>query len=325
MTGSDVSVFMDRNGKFCAFWRDEAGALILFAPHKSGRIFNADLDRWGKYREQLTTPDDVARYSDDLLCASYDFSLASIYVDKDNIKKLSQPLGAYYPRVWRGIISDNPFIGGYSARSASASEHSSQLQSTIAATSLFQELVKLFRYIEPVPENMSSYGHRVRELLILASTEVEANWRGLIAANTSKSIHGKTLTTRDYVKLVKLLRLDEWGVSLKGYLNYQSIWPFDNWVASRPTQSLDWYCAYNEVKHDREGNFDKASLGHLISAMAAIHVLQAAQWGPDIYSELFQGDFSPFRITYKPEFDISELYICPPGEAHLPIFYFDKP
>jgi hypothetical protein len=320
---TDVSVFIDRNGRFGAFWRDESDALILFAPHKSGRVFNADLGRWGSYRANLTKPGDDELYSDDLLCASYDFSLANIYVNKDTVQKLSIPLSSYYPRVWRGIASNYPLDGGYSSRSLTVTEHASRLQSTIAATSLFQELVQLFRYIEPEPANASSFGHRVRELLILAATEVEANWRGVIVANSSSPQPGKVFTTRDYVKLLPLLKLDQWGVVLKDYASYQTIWPFDNWSASKPTKSLAWYNAYNEVKHDREGNFDKACLGHLIEAMAAIHVLQAAQWGPDIYSEIFQGDFSPFRITYRPEVVISELYICPPGDINHPMFYFD--
>ena len=39
------------------------------------------------------------------------------------------------------------------------------------------------------------------------------------------------------------------------------------------------YAAYNEVKHDREVNFKRATLRHAIEAVAACVVMLAAQFG----------------------------------------------
>ncbi|MEX6663204.1 hypothetical protein [Pseudomonas sp. W2-17] len=319
-SGSDTKVFIDRNLRFGAFWRDPCGDLILFDPRSAERLFKADLTRWNDHRQQLVHPEDK-HYDDDLLCAAYDFSLGGIYVNKDTVQRLTLPLGSYYPRVWRGIPSKG-FMEGYVSRAPTVAEHSAKLQSTVAATSLFQELEGLFRYIEPDPNNAAAYGHKIRELLILACTEVEASWRGVIVANCSE-IKCSTLTTRDYVKLLPLLRLDQWSVRLKNYFSYETICPFEGWTSDRPTKSLSWYDAYNAVKHDREGNFSKASIEHLLQAMAAVHVLQMAQWGPDIYSEIFQSNFSPFRVIKTPTLSVSDMYVCPPGYKSEAVLYFD--
>lgn len=318
---NDAFVFIDRNGYFGAFWRDEAGELILYAPHKSRVTYKADLSRWSAHRQSLVKPEEEG-YCEDLLCAAYDFALGSVYVNKDTVKRLRLPLGSYYPRVWRGIPSGRGFMEGYSSKPPTMAEHSSKLLSTVAATSLFQELEQLFRYVEPVPSNATSFGHRMRELLILACTEVEASWRGVIVANSSV-IKSSAYTTRDYVKLVPLLHLEEWSVRLKWYSDYETIWPFRGWNPDRPTKSLPWYDAYNAVKHDREGNFSRASLQHLLAAMAAVHVLQAAQWGPDIYSEVFQCDFSPFRTLGRPAIDVADMYVCCAGTNVKAILFFD--
>lgn len=147
--------------------------------------------------------------------------------------------------------------------------------------------------------------------------------RGVISANTPGFAASTVLKTSNYVKLLPLLRLNEWSVALDGYVDYKLISPFADWSASMPTKSLSWYNAYNEVKHDREGNFEKATLEHLIDAMAAIHIIQAAQWGPSIYSEPLQKEFSPFRLGHLPAPDITQLYICPPTEAQRILNYFE--
>ncbi|OSR26581.1 hypothetical protein B7R56_20685 [Pseudomonas savastanoi pv. retacarpa] len=117
--------------------------------------------------------------------------------------------------------------------------------------------------------------------------------------------------TRDYIKLLPLLRLDEWVVSLKNHPDYPALKPFKNWndAEGMTTRSLAWYSSYNAVKHDREREFNQATLGSLIMAMAAIHVLQVAQWGPGLYLRFQGNQFSIFETVTMPEYKAHEQYI----------------
>ena len=93
------------------------------------------------------------------------------------------------------------------------------------------------------------YGHKIRELLLLACMEVESSWTAVLKINE----YGKgRLTTQDYVKLLSPMYLDRYWVNLPSY-KYPSIKPFEGWDAEDPKPSpCHWYHAYNQTKHDRE-------------------------------------------------------------------------
>src|SRR5207245_250351 len=81
---------------------------------------------------------------------------------------------------------------------------------------LLDRLDELFLYIEPDTHGLQSYSHKTRELLILACTELENNWKAYmrIAGMTPT---GSDFTTKDYLRLLKPLYLDEYEITLKPY------------------------------------------------------------------------------------------------------------
>lgn len=144
---------------------------------------------------------------------------------------------------------------------------------------LLDKLEELFLYIEPDQMGLNAYGHKTRELLLLACTEVENAWRQYMdLANHTPS--RKDYTTNDYVKLCQPLFLSEYEVKLKPYKNVQSIRPFDSWSSSEPTNSLSWYVSYNKTKHDRAKYFSEATLWNCIQAIAANIVLFCVRYSP---------------------------------------------
>jgi hypothetical protein len=92
---------------------------------------------------------------------------------------------------------------------------------------------------------------------------------------------GIRLTTNDYVKLADPLHLREFGVQIISRKHLGSIKPFADWADNQPTQSLKWYDAYNDTKHDREQNLGKATLRTAIEATAALYLMGALQFGFD--------------------------------------------
>lgn len=235
-------------------------------------------------------------------------------VKQEEFKIAALPWGAHHPRMWRGkffahtLYSSTPMdpVAIYGA---------TYTQSIVAAESLFDGLEDLFRYVEPSQANMSAYGHKFRELLILACTEVEASCKGILLANVPTRPQ-YNLTTNQYVKLNSALRLSEWKIALHDYPNCPEFNPFGQWRTTDPTTTLPWYAAYHAVKHDREGSFVQASLEHTLNAISAVYILQCAQWGPETFNLLGRNRRSPFTV--------SELSQWMPGEYYVPEIESDE-
>jgi hypothetical protein len=85
--------------------------------------------------------------------------------------------------------------------------------------------------------------------------------------------------------------------------------PFAQWNDTAPTLTLPWYDAYNAVKHHREAAFSKATLEAVLNAAAALHIMQIAQWGPEVFELLHENRFSPFGVTAAPTINLAEIYM----------------
>jgi hypothetical protein len=207
------------------------------------------------------------------------------------VQPLNIPPGSYFARMARPHHEHpgdrpSPFYPGFEY----ANERATALQQLSLLTGRLSEA---FQTVHPEEANFATYGSEFRNILILAATEVEAQWKGILVANQYTGSNGR-LTTNDYVKLEPALRLADYAVRWPQYPWMNAICPFGEWEQSSPTRSLDWYHAYNSVKHDREQNFAKASLLHAIKAVAAVYVMIGAQFG---FSELIQA--SNFRDVYQ--------------------------
>jgi hypothetical protein len=161
------------------------------------------------------------------------------------------------------------------------------------ARSLFSRLRNIFQIIEPTTAHDRVFGHELRQLLILACTEVESSWRAVLSAN---DYPGERWTTNDYVRLLGPMKLDQYIVTLASHPGYGEIRPFDGWSASNPTPTLGWYDAYNATKHNREGELPRASLRAVIKAMAAVHIMTVAQFG---FDEVERGHFHADEFNFE--------------------------
>jgi hypothetical protein len=225
------------------------------------------------------------------------------------------PVGHYHPRIGRAPHSPPP-------QKVSQAAWSQAVQS---ARGLFFRMRELFRYVEPAPKNHAAYGQEMRHLLILACTEVEAAWRGVLLENDPSLAASNRLSTNDYVRLAQPMRLAEWKVRLRDFPEYPAVSPFQGWSAAQPTASLAWYQAYQGAKHDRETNFDTANLEHVIGSLAGVFVMVAAQFGSwSARSDWFDigilqsvnarevAAVQDFAVIEPPKWSLAERY-APPG------------
>ncbi|MNS13796.1 hypothetical protein D3C72_453970 [compost metagenome] len=168
-------------------------------------------------------------------------------------------------------------------------------------------LERICQTVHPAEQNLGVCGHNIRNLLILAATEFEAQCRGVLTANGAAARN-----TADYVKLLGPMRLKDYKIAFARFAWLDPIAPFDTWEASAPTRSLAWYVAYNAAKHDRETSFSAATLGHCLSAMAAVVALMIAQFGGRALGygaeAIGQEREMAFRIAAKPDWGPGEVY-----------------
>jgi hypothetical protein len=227
-----------------------------------------------------------------------------LFTGKNPKKSLSKfTPGEYYPRVWREHAWPN------------ASEYylHEWNSAVLGAKNLFAGMKDVFRYVEPETRNMNVYGHEIRQLLVLACNEVEAQCKAVLRANNYPSNRRQWNMKDDYFKLAKPLRLDNWQAQLLQYPKLGWIRPFRQW--SRTTfRSLPWYAAYNKVKHDRELEFAQASLRNLVEAMAAVYILVVAQFGQFGRRSFNYQEVSEFGVRW-PTFRLAEHYLPPHVES----------
>ena len=175
--------------------------------------------------------------------------------------------GEYYPRIWRPCGTDFHQV-----------DVEGRTDGKTAATRLEQALREYFSFVDPSDvANRKVFGHRTRELLILASAEVENSWREILVAN---GVNRRRFSTNDYFATRDVLRLRNWKVRLRDYPRYHELQPFAGWSEDAPTKSLGWFDAYNETKHSRQRSFSHASLENAVSAVAGVWCLHGAMYGP---------------------------------------------
>lgn len=178
---------------------------------------------------------------------------------------------------------------------------------------LARQLDRICQTVHPIDKTFESYGHDIRNLLILSCTEVESQWRSILIANGVSKKNGR-FNTEDYVKLVPAMRLNEYGVTFPSWPWLDAIFPFRKWrTAGKPTQDLEWYDAYNSVKHDRENSFSAATLRRALESVSACYIMLIAQYGR-IFAIGHRSEIdSMFQIHSSPNWPIEDVYIFPSG------------
>lgn len=202
------------------------------------------------------------------------------------------------------VARPDAFIPNYINDERYARDHA---QLSRAYINIEKELSNVFNYIEPSEDNKFVYSLEIYTLLLRACTEVELNCKLIMEANEAESI-GKYFTMRDYIKLEQSSRLSKYIVTYNNWRTKDNngrvmytqkiLRPFENFGLKKP-ESPQWYCDYNQVKHNRERNLEKANLDNCMNAIAAIFVLLYSQFGAScINSYRSSGKYEEMASNY---------------------------
>src|SRR5262249_42704776 len=214
--------------------------------------------------------------------------------------------GEYFPRMARplyGVAQSAGYRSGhsYSPSSNADRDELAAFQGQLAA--LTTQLERITRTVHPTERNYRTFGHEIRNVLILACTEVEAQWRGILLAN---GMSKERFATNDYVRLCEAMRLNEYEVGFFDYPWIVPIRPFEQWRTDAPARTIGWYDAYNQVKHDRANSFSRATLQSALEAVSACAIMQCAAFG---MIGLGRNAQFFFDIQKQPEWPFSEYYL----------------
>ena len=219
--------------------------------------------------------------------------------------------GEYYPRMARPIDQYPDEAPGWSPGTQREAD-------TIAIghgqlTALTRQLDRICQTIHPTRDTFATYGHDIRNLLILACTEVESHWRGVLVSNGAARDH---FSTKAYVKLSAAMRLNSYAVSFPSYPWLEPVSPFLGWGTSdKPSQGLAWYDAYNAAKHNRENEFARSTLENAFAAVTACAIMMAAQFGRPVALGQSSDLRAFFNFSSMPIWPLSDIYIFPYGEG----------
>ena len=232
------------------------------------------------------------------ICDKNQYSIEDIlknYLEYDIIKKEKKEIGIKYKHIWKPLMNVNI---------------SSELDFSIVELCrakrdlaiLIQKLQEILLYVEPSTEGLKTFSHKIKELLILTCTDIENNFKFYK--------FGKNERTSDYIKILNFVDLTKYNISLIGYANSFKCRPFLNWNSKETTQSLPWYHAYTQLKHDSLNNFHLATLENCLNAIAAKLILFAVRYAPmSLYNEFDTcSQLARSSLDYSIE-DTDDIYI----------------
>jgi len=163
-----------------------------------------------------------------------------------------------------------------------------------------RDLRRVFEFVEPSNQNLSTHSFRIHELFIRACIEVEANFKAILRENIysptdlkGKDRKEKDWNMTDYRKVNVTHHLAAYKIHIPIWDGLRATFePFKQWETD---SALPWYQAYNSSKHDRKVEFRKANFENLLNSVAGLLVLLSSQFKTQ--------DFSPSSTLLEVETD----------------------
>lgn len=208
--------------------------------------------------------------------------------------KKPMQVGVKHKHIWKPLIRDN-IVGELEINRCELYRAKRDM------AILIQKLQEVLLYIEPSKSGLQTYSHRLRELLILACTDLECALKHYNFGNN----HDMS----DYCKILDLIDLGKYRVILTGYSMLYETSPFEDWGPEK----LTWYKEYNDTKHNRNTNFNLATLDNCLKAVCANIVMFCVRYSP--YFLYNENDWCSNLI--RNTFDV---IIEPDKDIYIPLF-----
>jgi hypothetical protein len=136
---------------------------------------------------------------------------------------------------------------------------------------LYKDLEESFRFVNPSKEQLKVHSFRFYELLVRACTEFESLCKDKVSELKLSKNKSDDFNIIDFHLLNAHFENKPSRISV-GFTFSDPLFvrPLEGWNASH---SLGWYQAYNNVKHNRVGQFELANMENVLNSIAALFII----------------------------------------------------
>lgn len=163
--------------------------------------------------------------------------------------------------------------------------------------SIEKEFVRTIDFVELHQKNAKSFSNEYAKLLLLIGSEVDVVAK-MLCTREAPAQNAKNILDYRNVLMGSFNGLHTVEIELPRYkLKLQ---PWLSWGAVNPT-SPAWWTAHNNVKHERDKNFDEANQENTVQALCGLLALLLYWFKDDPhlqpYPELLNHGFPEFIVT----------------------------
>lgn len=170
--------------------------------------------------------------------------------------------------------------------------------------SIAADIERCFNVVSPSIDNFQVYGTEFEKILYFACVGVESLFNKILSDN---SISIKFPNMNDFIRLKPLMRLEEYSLKFVRYPWLPPLSPFQRWTVDQPSQSLEWFDAYNSLKHSKRANAKRATLYNALNGAAGYYLLSYAVFGGQLFDGFLSDRFF-FWFSATPQWKAAEIY-----------------
>ncbi|KZN65260.1 hypothetical protein N473_01410 [Pseudoalteromonas luteoviolacea CPMOR-1] len=159
--------------------------------------------------------------------------------------------------------------------------------------SLESDVCALSRYIHFAPDNFKTYSIELAKLYLAICAEVEVVLKEICDIHPNKK--GKNANINIYRQWIVE---NQQGLIAEEVLSFEFELKYVPWKAFEEGRSPSWWSDYNNVKHERRENFNKANLGNVLESLAGLYIT-------NLYLEIVLSERSGYSHLPK---DINDVY-----------------
>lgn len=131
---------------------------------------------------------------------------------------------------------------------------------------LEDRFIRTCQFVELTPDNYDTFSNEYASLLMAIGAEIDV----LFKLNCSIDVEERS-SIEKYISLQPLVKDIELEVVNR---EIETVKPFATWDITAPAKSLEWWQAYNKIKHGRGDNRQFASQRNVLFALAALCLLE---------------------------------------------------
>lgn len=134
---------------------------------------------------------------------------------------------------------------------------------------LEKKFINTIDYVELCEDNKATYSNEYAHLFLAIGGELDTFFKQFCDIALDERV---TMNTYAYKVLTIFDNITAQDIKL--LYNKKIYTPFSCWDVKKPTSSLIWWQAYDDIKHNRIDNIIKASQQNIINILGALYMLE---------------------------------------------------